>query len=303
MASLDLIESLGELRHRMSGLSIPGDYDDYMKTHKEILFLLRRLSAEPLDRASIAAMRLELTELLPLDPDFHGFVLELFERLGPPDEAMQELFLRMLDARGDRSSRYHMFTGDYLQLLQLLKNAGSPIPTLVGPLRELFEIDIDDGPVSVQETELQLRAAGLLLDWNGSEELGPALDDRCQPPSFRARVVELMKAEVDWRMHDISSPDQLKEVYSRLSAASAPFAQLVDRYQGRIRNGEKVLECPQCNEHGVFVSYLGIPAETIRARVRCEQCGVELILEITEEIQAPGHEEHARARFTLRSAG
>lgn len=303
MATLDLIESLGGLRHRMSGLSIAEDYADYMRAHKEILILLRRLSAEPLDRASNAAVRLELTELFPLDPDFHGFVLQLFERLGPPDEAMLELFRRMLDARGDRESAYRMAVGDYVTLLKLLANADAPIPSLVEPLRLLLERDPHDEAISVQRTEARLRGAVILLDWIGPERLGPALDHRCETPSFRKRIVELMKAEEEWRMHGISSPDQLQELYSRLSAASAPFAQLVDRYHGRIRNGAKVLVCPQCNEYGVFVLYRGIPTVTIRERVRCEQCGAELVLEITEETQAPGHEEHARARFTVRSAG
>jgi hypothetical protein len=56
-----------------------------------------------------------------------------------------------------------------------------------------------------------------------------------------------------------------------------------------------------CGEYGVFASYRGIPTETIREPVRCEQCGTELVLEITEAVQAPGHEEHARARFAIRS--
>jgi hypothetical protein len=56
-----------------------------------------------------------------------------------------------------------------------------------------------------------------------------------------------------------------------------------------------------CGEYGVFASYRGIPTETIREPVRCEQCGTELVLEITEAVQAPGHEEHARARVAIRS--
>lgn len=80
---------------------------------------------------------------------------------------------------------------------------------------------------------------------------------------------------------------------------STLFARLVDRYHPRIRNGEKVLSCPNCGEYGVFASYRGIPTETIRERVRCEHCGAELALEISEEAQAPGHEEHARAQFAV----
>lgn len=150
---------------------------------------------------------------------------------------------------------------------------------------------------------MQLRAADLLLDWNGPEGFGPALDQRSEAPLFRKRIVELMKAEDDWRMYSIASPEEFQKLYSRLSAASPPFTQFVDRYYERIRNGEKLLACPRCGEYGGFVSYQGYPTEPVREQVRCEQCDAELILEITEEIQAPGHEEHARARFAVRSAG
>lgn len=299
MSTLDLIESLGELRRRMSGLSLPEDYDGYLTLRGEIISLLRRLTPATLDDASIAALRVELPEVFPLDPDFHGFVFDLLRRLGPPDEATQELCLRTLDARGDRKSPYRMATGDYLGLMRLLENADSPMMALVGPLRTLFAADPVDGPVSVQDTELQLRAARILLDWNGPEKFGAAMEARFDTPSFRMRIVELMKAEPEWRMHYIANPDELQELYSRLSEVSAPFARLVDRYHARIRNGEEVLTCPKCGEYGVFALYRGIPTETIRERVRCEQCGAELVLEISEEVQAPGHEEHARARFSV----
>lgn len=302
MATLDLVESLGELRRKMSGLNFPENYDDYMKTEGEIIGLLSRFATTKLDEASISSLRLELPEVFALGSGFRGYVLDLFEKLGPPGEGMQELYRRILDARGNQKSPYSMHTGEYVQLLRLLKNAGSPMLALVDPLRALFETDLDDGPVSVKETEMQLRAAGLLLDWDASEGLCPALDHRCEAPSFRNRVVKLMQAEEDWRMHSIASPDELQEIYSRLSEASAPFAQLVARFHERIRNGEKILVCPRCEEYGVFVSYQGYPTEPVRRPVRCEQCDAELLLEITEELQAQGHEEHARARFTLRSA-
>lgn len=301
MATLDLIESLGELRRRMSCLSFPRDYDDYMSTEREIIGLLSRLSTAKLDEASISALRLELPEVFTLGSGFRGFVLDLLPRLGPPDEAFQELFRRILDARGERTSPYSMHTGEYLQLVKLLKDVASPMPTLVVPVRNVFETDLDDGPVSVQETEMQLRAAGLLVEWDSPEGVGVAMDDRCDAPSFRKRVVELMKAGEEWRMHSISDPEVLQLLYSRLSEVSGAFGRLVDRYHERIRNGEKVLTCPNCGEYGVFASYRGIPTETIRERVRCEQCGTELVLEITEAVQAPGHEEHARARFAIRS--
>lgn len=210
MATLDLIESLGALRRRMSRLHLREDFDGYMKLREEIISLLSRLSTAQLDDASIGALRVELPEVFPLDPDFHGFVLDLLPRLGPPDEASQELCLRILDARGDRTSPYRMATGDYLGLMHLLENAASPIPALTGPLQTLFAADPDDGPVTVQDTELQLRAARILLDWDGSAQLGAAMDDRCGTPSFRMRLVELMKAEEEWRMHAISDPEVLE---------------------------------------------------------------------------------------------
>jgi hypothetical protein len=299
MATLDLIESLGALRRRMGGLSFREDYDGYMELRGEIISLLSRLFLAKLDEDSISALQMELPEVFPLDPDFHGFVLDLLPRLGPPDEATQELCLRILDARDDWKSPYRMATGDYLGLMHLLENADSPMTALVGPLWNLFTTDGDDGPVTVQDTELQMRAARILLDWNGPERFGAAMDDRCTTPSFRMRIVKLMKAEQEWRMHSIANPDELQELYSRFSEVSALFARLVDRYHERIRSGETVLTCPRCGEYGVFASYRGIPTETIRERVRCEHCGAELALEISEEVQAPGHEEHARARFAI----
>jgi hypothetical protein len=299
MVAHELIDPLVKLRREMSRLSLREDYDCYMKLRGEIISRLSRLSTAQLDDASIGALRVELPELFPLDPDFHGFVLDLLPRLEPPDEATQELFRRIVDARGDRTSLYHMATGDYIRLLRLLESSASPIPALIGPLQTLFAADPDDGPVTVQGTELQLRAARILLDWNGSAQLGAAMDDRCTIPLFRMRLVELMKAEEEWRMHAISDPDVLQQLYSRLAEVSTLFARLVDRYHLRISSGEKVLTCPRCGEYGVFVSYRGIPTETIRERVRCEQCGAELALEISAEGQAPGHEEHARARFAV----
>jgi hypothetical protein len=300
MAALDLIESLSELR-RMSRPSIPEDYDDFMKMERDIIGLLSRLSTTKLDEASISALRLELPEVFALGSGFRGFVLDLFERLGPPDESMQELFRRILEARGDRTSPYSMYTGEYLQLLKILASAGSPIPDLVGPVYNLFETDLDDRPVGVGDTEMQLRAAELLLAWNGPEMLGPALDRRCDAPAFRNRVVELMKAEVDGKEYTIANPEEFQKLYSRLSAVSAPFAQLVDRFHERIRDGEKTLTCPRCGEYGVFVTYRGVPSEVIREPVACEQCGAELVLEITWALQAPGHEEHEDISYTIRS--
>jgi hypothetical protein len=302
MITLDLIESLRARHRRMGGLSFREDYGGYMKLRGEIIRLLSRLSTAQINDASIGALRVELHEVFPLDPDFHGFVLDLLPRLGPPDEATQDLYRRILDARGDRTSPYRMATGDCIRLLRLLEDSGSPIPALTGPLRSLFAVDPDDGPVTVQDTELQLRAAAMLLDWNGSVQLVSSMDDRFDTPSFRMRIVELMKAEQEWRMHAISDPGVLQKLYSRLSEASMPFARLVERYHARIRNGEKVLTCPWCGEYGVFVSSRGIPTETIRERVGCEHCGAELAMEISEEVQAPGHEEHARARFAIRKS-
>ena len=102
-------------------------------------------------------------------------------------------------------------------------------------------------------------------------------------------------------MHAVSSPGELQKIYSLLATVSRPFAQLVARYRERIKKGENILKCPCCGDYGVFVPYLGIPREIIRKGIHCESCGEEIIMEITEEPQAPGHEEHAKARFNLRS--
>lgn len=299
MATLDLIESMSKFRRGMTGVSYHKSHDDHIRYRREILGLLRRLSTETIDEESMRALRSELPKLFPLDIDFHGFVLDLYETLGPPDEAARELFLRILDARDDRQSPYRIARGEYIPLLRLLESIDSPMPAVLGPLQILFDTDPEEEAVSVQDTELQLRAAGLLLERDGPARIGAALDRRCASPSFRARLVKLMTAEKDWRIHGISSPAEMADILMRLSGASRPFARLVDRYHDRIRRGETILPCPGCGEYGVFVTYLGIPTETIRERVRCELCGTSLILTITEAVQAPGHEEHSRTRFAL----